>query len=107
MKIPKASMTSLVDSTVELQDGFDKLCLKSNLLPLTLGILDDQIIVDPTLDEMELIQTQMTLVFDHELNVIHLYKPGGCQVSVKDLQTIFKLGHDRVKELISLLDKLT
>ena len=95
-----------MDSTVTLIDGYHGLKLQNDLLPLTVGILNDNIIVDPTFDEIELLETSMTIVYDNDMDIVHLYKPGGNQVSIKDLQTIFKLGQKRAQYLIELFKTL-
>ena len=107
LKIPITSINKdgIVYIKNEDKNKFKKLKLKNKLLPLTLGILNDKIIVDPTNNEMELLSCIIKVVYNDNLNeIVYLNKIGGENMKLDQFQSILLLAKNRAKELKSILN---
>eukprot|EP01084_Bolivina_argentea_P302617 522377_1 len=86
------------------KNNFYKLTLNYDLLPLTFGILDKKIIVDPTLDEETLLSDIINIVLNNNGDIIHLYKSGQKNIDFDILENMINLAKERANQLIKILD---
>ena len=108
LKIPHTCLgknddTVYIDNRKE--NDFYKLTLKYDLLPLTFGILDKRIIVDPTIDEEGLLSDVIHIVLNNDGDIIHLYKSGEKNIGLEKLQTMIDIAQSRSIDLIAILKK--
>lgn len=95
----KNDETVYIDNRSE--DNFYRLSLKFDLLPLTMGILDGKIIVDPTLDEEGLLTDIIHIVLNNEGDIIHLYKSGQKNIDLEMLDRMMTLAKQRAQQLMA------
>lgn len=108
LKIPHTCKTKN-DDTIYIdnrnKNNFYKLSLKYDLLPLTFGILDKKIIVDPTIDEQLLLTDLINIVLNNNGDIIHLHKSGQKNINFNTLQNMIQLAQKRAHKLIQILNK--
>jgi len=95
--------TVYVDNRNEL--NFYRLSLHFELLPLTIGVLDGKIIVDPTLDEEGLLTDILHIVINSQGDVIHLHKAGKRDIGLDTLDAMMALTRKRAEQLMTALSK--
>ncbi len=78
--------------------------LKELPVPLTLGVFDDIIIVDPSEQEEELLATRLTLVQTASGQLCAMRKPGGMPLNENQLLQCLALSREHSKRVSKLVD---
>lgn len=82
---------------------FTTLKLNHYPIPLSFGLLDEYMIVDPTDEEESLLSTSFTIIYNNKGHLCNVYKPGG--TILKD--EILKKCMDKAKQrTIAIMDML-
>lgn len=83
---------------------FYKLRLKNAyLLPLSFGILNKQMIADPSMDEESLLSDTIHIVQNEDGDIVHLHKSGQTNIGLHELQIMMELTQKRGKKLKDLI----
>ena len=94
------------DDTVYIDNrnegNYYRLSLQFDLLPLTMGILDGKIIVDPTLDEEGLLTDIIHIVLNNAGDIIHLYKSGEKNIDLTMLDNMMALTKERADDILAM-----
>lgn len=85
------------------EDKKTRLVLKSIMVPLSMGIFEDKLIVDPTAREEEVMSGVLNLVVDENGNLINVNKIGGRSLEKDEMNACVALAKERVTELVPMI----
>jgi exosome complex component RRP43 len=97
------------DDTMKLAvDSFDKSTLKLRCIPvpLSIGMFDGKLLVDPSGEEELVLDGILTLIVTSQGQVVSINKPGGAFISSEDLAACLTLATARAKEIEDAIFKL-
>jgi len=116
----RAAQHVVLPST-QVQDGVVYLCDESKVendsivslgaklrvnyiaIPVTLALIDQYLIADPTAEEEELMSTQCTIILNEKHDLISLYKPGGSPLTTDQLKQCLDIAKKRVHQILSVM----
>lgn len=108
VRLPKAEVAvNPEDDSEQLQvDAEDCSPLKLGPSPLscTVAVFGDRLLVDPTDEEEELADANVTVVMTADNKVCHVHKPGGQALSPERLQQCIGLAKKQAKHIQKLID---
>jgi exosome complex component RRP42 len=81
----------IVDDEVVLKQGYTPLPLKNHPVTVTLGKITDKLIVDPGLDEEEVMDSRLSIAFTDDGNICAMQKGGAGYFTTKQLKEVMKL----------------
>ncbi|KAI8807404.1 ribosomal protein S5 domain 2-type protein [Cladochytrium replicatum] len=76
VRLPSATFTTK-DLTVRVSESLSPLTINRRLVSTTFGVFDNQVLVDLTDDEEDLVSAQLTVVVDDQGNLCGVSKAGG------------------------------
>jgi exosome complex component RRP42 len=101
-KLPEIDEDGNVDYKNKSKKG---LPLVEEPLPITIIKIKDNFIVDPTQNEMELLDARVTLTFRKDGNLCAVQKGGDGPITTEDLDKMIKLAKESVDKNRKLLEK--
>ena len=109
LKIPSVNITSDIDGGDDVikvdTESTRVMKLNSEPVSVTTGIINGQIIVDPTFEEESFCESLLTVVMDENNDIIHYYKPGGIGMDNDSLEKCFNIAKKQAKNVRTLVDK--
>ena len=96
------------NTTKLVWDTFDesKLKLQCIPVPLSIGMFDGKLLVDPSGEEELVLDGILTLIVTSQGQVVSINKPGGAFISSEDLAACLTLATSRAKEIEDAIFKL-
>jgi exosome complex component RRP42 len=92
------------DGEVIIKQGYTQLPLKNHPITVTLGKINDKLIVDPWLEEEQVMDSRLSVALNDEGNICAMQKGGaGCFTQQQILEGI-KIVQEKVAELRKKLD---
>jgi exosome complex component RRP42 len=85
--------------------GFSKLPMRDYPIPITFADIDGSLIMDPTLDEENAMNTRLSITFDKDGKICAVQKGGRGTLTKERIMKAAKIGQEKAKEIRSLLVK--
>ncbi|MCD6592841.1 RNA-binding protein, partial [Candidatus Bathyarchaeota archaeon] len=93
------------DEEVKIKPGFEDLPLVNYPVAVTLADIDGKLIVDPWLDEEEVMNARLTISFDKDGKICAMQKGGSGTLSPQQIIEAVKIAKEKSEELRSLVVK--
>ena len=93
------------DGEVKIKPGFEDLPLVNYPVAVTLADIDGKLIVDPWLDEEEVMNARLTISFDKDGKICAMQKGGSGTLSPQQIIEAVKIAKEKSEELRSLVVK--
>lgn len=104
-KLPKFNVSG--DEIIVERDSLDKpLPLNDPVVSVTIGVIEEYLLVDPSMDEEAVIDGKLTFIFDKKGNVAGLQKMGARGIKMKTLEQAMELAMKKSQELLGLIEKV-
>ena len=87
------------DGEVVIKQGYTPLPMKSHPITVTLGKINDKLIVDPWLEEEQVIDSRLTMAFNDEGNICAIQKGGAGYFTQQQILEGMKLAQEKAAEL--------
>ena len=87
------------DGEVVIKQGYTQLPMKSHPITVTLGKINGKLIVDPWLEEEQVMDSRLTLAFNEEGNICAIQKGGAGYFTQKQILEGMKLAREKAAEL--------
>jgi exosome complex component RRP42 len=87
------------DGEVIIKQGYTQLPMKSHPITVTLGKINDKLIVDPWLEEEQVMDSRLTMAFNEEGNICAIQKGGTGYFTQKQILEGMKLAREKAAEL--------
>jgi exosome complex component RRP42 len=95
-KMPNYEVT---DGEVVIKQGYTPLPMKSHPVTVTLGKINDKLIVDPWLEEEQVMDSRLTMAFNEDGNICAIQKGGAGYFTQKQILEGMKLAREKAAEL--------
>jgi len=93
------------DDEVEIKPGFTKLPIKNYPIAVTFADINGKLVVDPWLDEEEVMDARLTMTFDKDGRICAIQKGGAGTLSPKHVIEAANIAKEKTEELRKLLVK--
>ena len=93
------------DDEVEIKPGFTKLPIKNYPIAVTFADINGKLVVDPWLDEEEVMDARLTMTFDKDGRICAIQKGGAGTLSPKQVIEAANIAKEKTEELRKLLVK--
>lgn len=80
--------------------------LGDNIVSVSLGILEDYVIVDPTLDEESILDSKLTFIISKNGNIVGLQKSGMKGINLKTFEQAVETALRKAGELHQFIDRV-
>jgi exosome complex component RRP42 len=87
------------DGEVVIKQGYTPLPMKSHPITVTLGKINDKLIVDPWLEEEQVMDSRLSMAFNDEGNICAIQKGGSGYFTQKQILEGMKLAKEKAAEL--------
>jgi exosome complex component RRP42 len=87
------------EGEVIIKQGYTQLPMKSHPITVTLGKINDKLIVDPWLEEEQVMDSRLTMAFNEEGNICAIQKGGTGYFTQKQILEGMKLAREKAAEL--------
>jgi exosome complex component RRP42 len=87
------------DGEVVIKQGYTQLPMKSHPITVTLGKINDKLIVDPWLEEEQVMDSRLTMAFNDEGNICAIQKGGAGYFTQQQILEGMKLAKEKAAEL--------
>ena len=87
------------DGEVVIKQGYTQLPMKSHPITVTLGKINGKLIVDPWLEEEQVMDSRLTMAFNEEGNICAIQKGGTGYFTQKQILEGMKLAREKAAEL--------
>jgi exosome complex component RRP42 len=87
------------DGEVVIKQGYTQLPMKSHPITVTLGKINGKLIVDPWLEEEQVMDSRLTMAFNEEGNICAIQKGGAGYFTQKQILEGMKLAREKAAEL--------
>jgi exosome complex component RRP42 len=87
------------DGEVELKNGYTPLPMKSKPITITIGKINDKMIVDPSLEEEQVMDARLTMALNEEGNICAIQKGLSGYFTPQQLIEASKLAREKATEL--------
>jgi len=87
------------DGEVIIKQGYTPLPMKSRPITVTLGKINGTLIVDPWLEEEQVIDSRLSMAFNDEGNICAIQKGGAGYFTQQQILEGMKLAHEKAAEL--------
>jgi exosome complex component RRP42 len=87
------------DGEVVIKQGYTPLPMKSHPITVTLGKINDKLIVDPWLEEEQVMDSRLTMAFNEDGNICAIQKGGAGYFTQKQILEGMKLAREKAAEL--------
>jgi exosome complex component RRP42 len=92
------------DDEVVIKQGYTPLPMKSHPITVTLGKINGKLIVDPWLEEEQVMDSRLTMAFNNEGNICAIQKGGASGFTQQQILEGMKLAKEKAAELRKKLD---
>src|SRR4030066_689569 len=92
------------DGEVKIKAGYSPLPLKSHPITVTLGKINNKLIVDPWLEEEQVMDSRLSMAFNDEGNICAIQKGGSGYFTQQQILEAMKLAQEKVAELRKKMD---
>jgi exosome complex component RRP42 len=93
------------DGEVEIKPGYSELPLANYPTAVTLADIDGRLIVDPWLDEEEVMDARLTMAFDKDSRICAIQKGGSGTMSPELIASAANIAKEKAEELRKLVVK--
>jgi len=73
-------------------------------IPLTFALIEDYIVIDPTLEEENLQSSSVTIVYTSQGKICSILKPGGSPLSIENMKICLEHAKKRAVEVTKLIE---
>lgn len=87
------------DGEVIIKQGYTTLPMKSRPITVTLGKINDKLIVDPWLEEERVIDSRLTMAFNDEGNICAIQKGGSGYFTQQQILEGMKMAQEKAAEM--------
>ena len=87
------------DGEVIIKQGYTPLPMKSRPITVTLGKINDKLIVDPWLEEEQVIDSRLTMAFNDEGNICAIQKGGSGYFTQQQILEGMKMAQEKAAEM--------
>jgi exosome complex component RRP42 len=87
------------DGEVKIKTGYTPLPLKSRPITVTIGKINDKLIVDPWLEEEQIMDARISIAFNDDGNICAVQKGGSGYFTPKQIAEAAKLAKEKAAEL--------
>lgn len=87
------------DGEVIIKQGYTQLPMKSRPITVTLGKINDNLIVDPWLEEEQVIDSRLTMAFNDEGNICAIQKGGSGYFTQQQILEGMKMAQEKAAEM--------
>jgi len=91
------------DEEVIIKQGYTPLPMKSHPITVTLGKINNKLIVDPWLEEEQVMDSRLSMAFNDEGNICAIQKGGSSYFTQKQILDGMKLAQEKAAELRNTL----
>ena len=95
----KLSNYEVEDGEVKIKTGYSPLPLKSHPITVTLAKINDKLIVDPWIEEEQVMDARISMAFNNEGNICAIQKGGPGFFSPQKILEASKLAQEKAAEL--------
>ena len=92
------------DGEVKIKTGYSPLPLKSHPITVTLGKINDKLIVDPWIEEEQVMEARISMAINDDGNICAIQKGGAGFFSPQKILEASKLAQEKAAELRKKLD---
>jgi exosome complex component RRP42 len=92
------------DGEVKIKTGYTPLPIKSRPITVTLGKINDKLIVDPWLEEEQIMDSRLSIAINDEGNICATQKGGPGYFTPQQILEAAKIAHEKAKEIRKKLD---
>ena len=93
----------VVDGEVEIKPGFTQLPVRNYPIAITFAEIDGRLVVDPWLDEEEVMNARLTLTFDKDGRICAIQKGGSGALTKEQILEAVKIAQKKAEELRKLV----
>ncbi len=93
------------DGEIEKKPGYTQLPIRNQPIAVTIGKIDDNLIVDPELDEEHVIDARLTITTKKEENICAIQKGGVGYFTAEEILEAVKIAREKGRELRKLVVK--
>jgi exosome complex component RRP42 len=87
------------DDEVKIKPGYTQLPIKKHPIEITLAKIGNKLIVDPWLDEEQVMDARITLSIDDDGNICAIQKGGSGSFTLEQILEAAKIAKDKAKEI--------
>jgi exosome complex component RRP42 len=95
----KMSNYEVEDGEMKVKSGYTPLPMKKNPITITFAKIGDKLIVDPCLDEEQVMDARLSMAIDDNGNICAIQKGGTGYFKPEEILTVSKLAKDKAKEM--------
>ena len=95
----------LVEDEIRKTPGYAPLPIRNHPVPVTLAKIDDKIVVDPSLEEEQVMNARLTLTFDKDGKICAIQKGGGNYFTLEEILEATKIAKRKTEELRKIVVK--
>ena len=92
------------DGEVVIKQGYTPLPMKNHPITVTLGKINNKLIVDPWLEEEQVMDSRLSMAFNDEGNICAIQKGGSGYFTQQQILEGMKLAQEKVAELRKKMD---
>ncbi len=92
------------DGEVKIKPGYSPLALKSHPITVTIGKINGKLIVDPQLEEEQVMDSRITMAINEEGNICAIQKGGSGYFTPQQIAEASKIAQEKAAELRKKLD---
>jgi exosome complex component RRP42 len=92
------------DGEVKIKTGYTPLPIKSRPITVTIGKINDKLIVDPWLEEEQIMDARISLAINDDGNICAVQKGGSGYFTQQEITEAIKIAQKKVAELRKKLD---
>jgi exosome complex component RRP42 len=92
------------DGEIVIKQGYTQLPMKSHPITVTLGKINNKLLVDPWLEEEQVMDARLTMAFNDEGNICATQKGGAGSFTQQQISEGMKLAQEKAAELRKKMD---
>jgi exosome complex component RRP42 len=100
----KMSNYEVEDGEVKTKPGYNPLPIRQHPITVTCAKIEDKIIVDPTLEEEQVMDSRLSMAIDDDGDICAIQKGGTGYFTAEQVFEVAKLAKEKAKELRKKLD---
>jgi exosome complex component RRP42 len=100
----KMSNYEIKDGEVQVKSGYEQLPIKKRPITVTIAKIGDKLIVDPTLEEEEVMDARISMAIDDDENICAIQKGGSGYFLPNEIMEATKIVQTKVKEIRKTLN---
>jgi exosome complex component RRP42 len=95
----------LVEGEIKKKPGYTPLPIRNHPVPVTFAKIGDKIIVDPSLEEEQVMDARLTMTFDKDGKICAIQKGGGNYFTLEEILEATKVAQRKTEELRKIVVK--